>query len=523
VRSFEKIGSDRSPAVDALAVLAAAVLYTTALPPFDLWPAAFLVTAPLATIVLDQHRRVSLRRALTASLIFGEITTLAVGGPWLFYGANGFFGKSIAFSLAFTLATTLSHAGIFIGLGTVFMLPMRRLPPPARIIGAASMWVLWEQVRSTFLYGCPWNLLGHAFHSMPVFMQPAAVGGVPMVSWTAAAVGIAIGTAFVERGDRRTALQSVAAAVLLVVLALSFGTWRLSHRSGESAGIEVGIVQANVGRHELWDPANRSDLLADLLRLSRDNELAGVNLIVWAENAVPFALSDNPDAAARIQHLAEESGSAILVGAPRSVNASDGRARFYNSLYAFQPGQKQWKAYDKVTLLPYIEAMPTWAVSIGRKNGIEYSAGVGPQILSVGDERIAPLICFESTYPALSRRYRLLGANVIVNVSNDSWFDKGAAPEQHFAMTRFRAVESGLPIIRVANTGISAVVDGYGVAVGELAQNQAEVGRFEIPAKISPIPAFVVAGDLFAAIVCALAIMFWIWGTAATTRNRRMP
>jgi apolipoprotein N-acyltransferase len=513
VRSLNSDSLSRA-AFDASAVLLASVLYIISLPPFDLWPAALFVTAPLCAALLDPHRRYSTRRTLAIGLTFGELTTLAVGGPWLFYGANGFFGKSFAFSAVFTFVTTVTHAGVFIGLGVAFMSSLRNLRPPVRAVGAASMWVAWEYVRSTLLYGCPWNLLGHAFHETPVLMQTAGLGGVPAISWVAAAVGAGIGTAFVERRQVRSALACLAISATALAISFLYGTARLDGRdpAGASGPTIAGLVQANVGGRELWNPAGQASRLSELLNLSRDAAVPETDLLVWAENAVPFALNDNVDARDRIQKLSDETKAAVLVGAPRAQNTVNGQAEFFNSLYFFTPGSDVIDAYDKSTLLPYIEATPSWAAGIARTNGIEYTAGSGVRVLPAAGRRIAPLICFESTYPGLSRRARRLGADLIVNVSNDSWFETTAAPDQHLAMTRFRAVETGLPIIRVANTGISSVIDPWGVELGRLEKSRVAVGRFHIPDALAEPPLFVTVGDAFAILVSALAFLLWCAG-----------
>ena len=146
----------------ALSFIATA-LYTAALPPFGLDYLALLAAFPLALAVLDPRHPLRWPDALLVGMVFGELTTLAVGGYWLYHAAHGFFERSAPFSVLFTLVVTITHAGALIGAGVFCASRLVRLPPSARVVGFAALWVAWELARSILLYGCPWNLLGHAF------------------------------------------------------------------------------------------------------------------------------------------------------------------------------------------------------------------------------------------------------------------------------------------------------------------------------------------------------------------------
>lgn len=502
--------------------LIASLLYTASLAPFDLGWTAFAVAWPLAGAFLDPRRPLTLAQATLAGLFFGELTTLAVGGHWLFHATHGFFEQPAAFSLLFTLAVTITHAGAFIAMSVVASSRLRALAPGLRIVGFASLWTALELARSVLLYGCPWDLLGHAFSRSTALMHWTSLAGVYGLSWLAVMAGAAVGTAWVERDSGFGALRYAAVGLLAPAAAVAAGGW-MSVAAPAAAGepLTVGIVQTAIDKRELWLRELRMAHLQRFLELSRSAELAGSDLIVWTENSVPFVLDANTDALARIQALADETGAAILVGAPRSEDHADGKGRLYNSIFFFRPEQPDYLAYDKIRLLPYIEAVPAFARPfVERTAGIEYTAGDHYTLFEHAGWKIAPLICFESTYPTFAREYARRGAHLLVNVSNDSWFDRGAAPEQHFAMSVFRAPETGLPMVRVANGGVSAALDSRGATLASPPARTDAVARATLYRPSGKPAAYALAGDAFAwGCVVTSGLLLWL----ARRRERVRP
>jgi apolipoprotein N-acyltransferase len=494
--------------------LIASALYTVALPPWDLGLSALFVGFPLTLAFLDPARPLRRGQAAALGFLFGELTTAAVGGYWLYHAVNGFFGRSVAFSAAFTLATTITHAGAFIGAGVFVAGRLAGLPAAWRILGFASSWVTFEFLRSNLLYGCPWDLLGHALSQSPLLMQAASLGGVYLLGWIAIASSSSAAIGWLERRRPATATACLLFAVLLPAAAVAFGYYTIEIAGRQPAQIAasspkaqrslaVGLVQTDIGKHDLWKAGGGPRHLQTFLELSRSSALSGVDLLVWSENAVPFLLDADRDAQQRIQDLADQTGAAVLLGAPRSESSGDGTAQLRNSVYLFSPGESGFRTYDKVRLLPYIEEIPSFAAPfVQRSTGLEYRAGNRAAMFEIAGWRIAPLVCFESTYPQFARDYARAGADLLVNVSNDSWFDRGAAPEQHFAMTVFRAPENRVPLVRVANGGVSAVIDRFGRPAGRVTPRTRAVARVEIR-PFDRNPTFYTAnGDVFAWTCC---------------------
>jgi len=211
--------------------------------------AAFLVAGPLTCAFLDPRQPLGTGKTLALCLLFGELTTLAVGGHWLFHATHGFFGKSTGFSLLFTLAITITHAGAFIGMGVFTASLLRGLSALPRILGLACAWTAWELARSMLLYGCPWNLLGHAFSRDPALMRLGAFGGVYALSWLAVACGAALGTAWIERDRGARALGYAAAGILIPIVVATIPTVGHESPAAEDPGdsLTVGWVGADEG------------------------------------------------------------------------------------------------------------------------------------------------------------------------------------------------------------------------------------------------------------------------------------
>lgn len=463
------------------------VLYTLAFPPFSIGALALIAPAPLALLLLDPRRPLSTLQALAAGLIFGQVTSLAITGYWIYHAAFGFFGRSALFSLLFAVLITATHGSLFMGAVGLAASRLYRVGAFSRLIGFACVWVaVWEFGRIRLFYGNPWGVLGQAFVSTDGLVRIADLGGVWCLSWIAAATSAAAVLAYLRlpRFSEVLAMAALACALPLVLVGYAYLTAagaRPSLAEQGQASLKVALIQPNVSKRDLWLPQLRSVHLDQALAMSRAPELAGADVIIWPENAVPFLLDADSGARAKIHELADQSKAAVLVGAPRSEDRHDGRARFFNSVYFFAPGVPGYQFYDKNKLLPYVEAVPRWVSPLlDTSSGVRYSAGSEAVMFEVKGWKLAPLLCFESTYPRFARRYAAMGADILVNVSNDSWFDRGAGPEQHFMLSLPRAAENRLPFVRVANTGISAVADDSGRVISRLPINQRQVALVEV-------------------------------------------
>jgi apolipoprotein N-acyltransferase len=281
----------------------------------------------------------------------------------------------------------------------------------------------------------------------------------------------------------------VGAAVALVPLALlyAFGLWRLSGAPDPVVeGVRVRIVQASVPQRDKWRAEKQGAIFQDQLDLSRRDpsghrdDLAGITHLIWPEASMPFLPLQHPEALAAIGDLLPN-GVHLLAGALRLKNPElkfNPRPEGYNSLMVFADDGRLETVYDKIHLVPFGEYLPFQRTleTIGLeqlahwRGGFSVGASPRPPLTIPGLPPVIALICYEAIFPgdAVEGSAR---PGLLVNVTNDGWFGETTGPLQHFHQARVRAVEEGLPLLRAANNGISAVVDAHGRLIATLGLN----------------------------------------------------
>jgi apolipoprotein N-acyltransferase len=220
------------------------------------------------------------------------------------------------------------------------------------------------------------------------------------------------------------------------------------------------------------------DASLDRLReLTLEASSEGSELIVWSESAIPASFDASVEMRNYVLSTVKKAGAPILFGTvsyKRSENRP-GEARSLNRAYLIEPNGTLAGSYDKIHLMPFGEYVPYqkfffWTGKMVREVG-DFVPGERPVLFSVGDLSVAPLICYESVFPQLVRRFIREGGSLIVNITNDGWFGGAAGPHMHLAFSVFRAVENRRYLVRCANTGVSAVVDPYGRIKVKLDEN----------------------------------------------------
>jgi apolipoprotein N-acyltransferase len=261
-------------------------------------------------------------------------------------------------------------------------------------------------------------------------------------------------------------------------------------------GTLLRIVQPNIEQRIKWQPDLRAKHVAGQMGLSAGSGPRPPTHLVWSETAVPFLL---PDAAQVLQALAKvvPPGGVLLTGAPRRAEV-DGTPRLWNSLFAIDETGSIVAIYDKRHLVPFGEYMPLRSLlSIAKltQGGGDFSPGEGSRSLTLpGLPEASALICYEVIFPG-NVVDEGSGARWLLNITNDAWFGTSTGPYQHFAAARLRAVEEGLPLVRAANTGISAVVDAYGRVIASLGLNRVGVIDAPLPRALEERPPFARFGN----------------------------
>ena len=393
-----------------------------------------------------------------------------------------------------------------------------RLAPAgaARVVALAVAWTAAEWLRGHVLTGFPWNLIGYSWTVSDAMLQVTAYVGI---------YGLSLITVLAAAAPATLAAGSwapSAAAAALIAALWAGGTVRLAGaEEGEVPGVRLRIVQANIAQHHKWREDLMRAQLDRYLQLSSAPGAAQITHIIWPETATPAALNRDRAALRIIGDLAPP-GGLVLTGALRVSPESP--ARIWNSLYAVDSSARVSAVYDKFHLVPFGEYVPLRALlgalgvaKITQGRG-DFSAGPGPRTLDLpGLPHLAPLICYEAIFPGAvtepGRRPEWL-----LNITNDAWFGATSGPYQHFAMARVRAVEEGLPLVRAANTGISAVVDAYGRTLAKLGVGETGVLDSALPKAIPESTFYARAGDWpFLALMVAAAAFV---GVRARRRKR---
>jgi apolipoprotein N-acyltransferase len=374
--------------------------------------------------------------------------------------------EKFAWAIPFALFGLTGVIAIYAGVASwlTHKIPLR---DTAKIFAFTVIWTAVEYARGHLFTGFPWNLAGYAFAISDSSLQMASLVGAYGLTWFAVLLGV-IPAALFLRLPRAVSIMAICYAVLLV--GCIWGAWRLEQANHlpESVRYEdtmVRIVQANIMQHHKWDPKKQFDGLQKYIALTRMPSLDNVRYILWPETAVPYAVKQNTPLTAALGKAIPKD-SILITGGLRIESVGAENWNIFNSLMAFNHEGRVVAQYDKHHLVPFGEFLPfrallpaQWLTPVGPK---DFSVGPGAQTLVIDqDLSVSPLICYEAIFPGavIDKTHR---PKLLLNITNDAWFGLSTGPHQHFHMARMRAVEEGIPLVRVANTGISAVIDGYG-------------------------------------------------------------
>lgn len=482
-----------------------------AMAPFFLWPVLF-VTLPVLVWLIDGAARST---DAVRSTWRRPVMRAASAGWWfgfgyhvfgLFWIGEAFLVEADKFAWLLPFAVTLMPAGLalFTGLATA---TARSVWPAgaARVLVLAITLAVAEWLRGHVLTGFPWNVLGYALTWPLPMMQSVTLFGIYGLTLLAVAIFAAplvvVGDASTSAARHHLIGLAAAIAILPLLLLYGFGAWRLSADPPPMLkDARVRIVQASIDQRDKWKPEKQGEIFEDHLRLSRQDaagrrdDLAGVTHLIWPEAAMPFLPLEHPEAQSAIGALLPDE-TRLISGALRLKYPeirSSGAREGYNSLMVFREDGKLESLYDKIHLVPFGEYLPfqTTLESMGLEQLTRwrggFSAGPNPRPLMAipGLPDVAGLICYEAIFPAeiVQGEQR---PGLLVNVTNDGWFGDTTGPWQHFHQSRVRAVEEGVPLVRAANNGISAVIDGRGRVLQILGLNARGVIDSPVPASLS--------------------------------------
>ncbi|MEA5113447.1 MAG: apolipoprotein N-acyltransferase [Geobacteraceae bacterium] len=342
------------------------------------------------------------------------------------------------------------------------------------VLSLPFLWVCLEFVRSFLFTGFPWASLGYSQYRILPLIQIADITGVYGLSFLVVLCNVVVylaikGYVKSRGGKGEYPVRSGMVFVALAGLAFSYGYLRLSHPV-PGVSMKVALIQGNINQSIKWDPEFRDATISIYEKLTRLASAGGVDLVVWPESAAPFFFQDGGAPSSRIEVLASEIHAPILFGSP-AYDDMNGMRKLYNSAFLLSDEGKLLGRSDKIHLVPFGEYVPMAKVLPFVRKLVEgvgdFSPGERLAVLDQGKAYIGVLVCFEGIFPELSRKYARAGARLLVNITNDAWYGRSSAPYQHLSMAAFRAVENRMPLVRAANTGITALIDSNGHIVRE--------------------------------------------------------
>ncbi|WP_201862633.1 apolipoprotein N-acyltransferase [Microvirga soli] len=464
-----------------LTAFAAGAVGALAMPPFGFLPALALSLVPAIWLLDGTMGQGPSRWApFKAAAFLGWFWGFGyfVAGLWWLGAAFLVEADQFAWAMPFGVLGLPALLAFFSAFGFA-LARLLWLPDAWRILAFAFGLTVAEWLRGHLFTGFPWNSPGMALGQNLWLVQSASLVGLYGLTFLSLCIGAA--PAVLPTGQTvraRWTAPALAAATLFGLAA--FGFWRVpTEASATVPDVRLRIMQPNLAQDAKFNPHNRDAIMRHYLTLSArpTQDGSAPTHIIWPESAFPFLLHRDPASLAQIGALLEL-GSVLITGAARMDEPLPGEAvgKFYNAIQVIDDRGTILGSYDKVHLVPFGEYVPraldALIRAIGLRQFVHIPGGFEPaerrMTLAIpGLPPVAATICYEAIFPG-----QILGdgprPNLILNVTNDAWFGRTPGPYQHFAQARLRAVEEGLPLVRAANTGISAVIDPFGRVVAQI-------------------------------------------------------
>jgi apolipoprotein N-acyltransferase len=509
----------------AAIMFVAGAVSVLALAPFNAWPVMF-VTFPMIVWTIDG----------AANGRHGSALNAAIAGWWFGFGyfVAGLYWIGYAFlvdakTFGWLLPIAVSGLPAYLAVYTALGFAAARLlwtRGPARILALAVTLTAAEWLRGHLLTGFPWNAYGYALTEPLALAQSVALVGVWGLTFLAVAIFASPAVLADEKNDTPYPWRAPVIALCVLAAMSGYGAMRLVLTpTSYVKNVKLRIMQPNLQQDDKFNYSAKDAVMARYLRLSdratgpQSSGIRDVTHLIWPESAFPFFLTREPDAMKQIADLLAP-GAVLITGAVRAPSTPPGEriSRAYNSVYVIDHDGSIDGIYDKVHLVPFGEYLPFQSLleSIGLEQLTKvrggFIAGDRRRAMSVpGAPKMLPLICYEAIFPgqAIPPHER---PGWIVNVTNDAWFGISTGPYQHFQQARVLAIAEGLPLVRAANDGVSAVVDPVGRVIHSLPLGAEGVLDSSLPRPIAP--------TIYARFGDIASLLFGIAGLALVLRAR---
>jgi apolipoprotein N-acyltransferase len=494
----------------ALALVAGATL-SLAFSPFGWWPIALAAPALLMWLWQDAAPR----RAAVLGFWF-NFGTFSVGTYWLYISLKLIGHAPVILALLLMLALAAIMGAYHALLGWVVA---RYFPSRGAIrwlIAMPAAWLLVEWWRSWFLTGFGWLALGYA-HTDNWLGQGLApvIGQYGLGLLTLIMAGAIVTLALGSRRER-----IVAGAAVTAIWGIAFALRGMEWTQPYSRPISVAVVQGAIPQDEKWIDGNLEAILERYR--TRTREAHGADIIVWPESAIPDLVNNHIEYYRDVYQEASAQGSALVVGTLRAEeNPKTREEEYFNSVLAMDRSSPGISWHNKHHLVPFSEffPVPEFIRNWLKLQGLPYSSfnrgAAHQEPLEAAGQLIAAGVCYEDAYGS-TLLSPLRTATMLLNVTNDSWFGRSTARYQHLQISRLRAMETGRPMVRAANDGVSAVIGHRGQIVAQAPEYEANVMRAPVQPRTGLTP-YARAGNWP---VLSLALVFGLVGAYFARRGR---
>jgi apolipoprotein N-acyltransferase len=503
-------------------------------PPVPLYFLVFVALVPYLFVISKRKELVEISGATYLMGFVFTVTSLYWVGSWakdadtflLIAGATLMFFEPLLFLIPSTL----------------FYLARKRFSINVSFLSFPLFWVFYEYIYSVTEFRFPWLTLGNSQSYFTSFIQIADIIGAYGISLIILFSNIALLLIVLNYLHAKTIhFPSFAVFLLLIILPLIYGIIKTSDYSGSERTVKIGLIQPDFNPHKKWEAGSLDEQLNIFLSLSNEAVNQGAEMIVWPEAALPGYLlgPSYPGQVKKITDFIDSNNVFLLTGMPdatyyfdkskappdaKPLKNSDAVYTSYNSILLFSPGSDDVQKYGKIKLVPFGEKVPLvdylpflgdiikWNVGItGWNTGKDtvvfhlnnYSFDSGLSEIFVGG-----LVCIESIYPDFCASFVQKGAEILVVVTNDSWYGNSSGPYQHKEFAALRAVENRRSVVRAANGGISCLIDPLGNTIAET--NMFERDVLVVEAGISNTLTFYTKDPLLIPLICVTAVILLI-------------
>lgn len=483
--------------------LLSGLLFAAAFPSPSQGYLAFVALAPLLVAIV---RARSVREAFGLGWLAQTVAWLVMV-PWVVRVMSHYGGLPFATGVAVFIGMALI-LGMY---GALFAVVVKRLPLGVRFLPwllVPCAWAAVEYARTYLLSGFPWNLIATALVDYPALIQIDRFGGPYFVGALIVLPSAVIAWWLTQKpaGIARLFVGGALGILFLVWWGTGLVASKLIARPTAAASTKAALLQPNITQQMRWNEANIITIYRKMIEMTVRAADAGAEVVIWPESTVPLSYTETDFFRESIEELSRERGIDIMLG---SV-ATDPKQpmRLWNSAFLASGGTTIGH-YDKIRLVPFGEYVPLrrvlfFAEKMVRAVGdFEFGSNATPL---AGKRAYGPAICYEIVYPQITRNQIRNGADVLVTITNDAWFEGTSAPAQHLAQARLRAIEGDRYLLRAATTGISAFIDPTGTVLEAIPMGRDGIiyADFQPRTKTTPYVRF---GDWFAWMACAVVLI----------------